>query len=157
FALFTTFLLAIELCRNAAGRPALFAAALLFVSPLFFAQSVLAQLDAPAMLFTSLALLFFLQDRLAWSAGACVALVMGKETGIAAPVVFIGWLLYERRWREAAWFLPSLAALAGWVGYLAWKAGNWGGNEGFVWYNLYYPLHPVRLGLAFLRRIYYLG
>src|SRR5690242_4352499 len=54
WAVVAAFLLAIELTRDSRGMPAFLAAALLCVSPLFFAQSVLAQLDLPAMLFTSL-------------------------------------------------------------------------------------------------------
>ena len=94
FSLLAVFLLAIELSRELRGAPAFLAAALMCCSPLFFAQSMMAQLDAPAMLFTALALLFFLQDRIALSAAACVALVMVKETGIVAPLVFafvLGW------------------------------------------------------------------
>lgn len=31
------------------------------------------------------------------------------------------------------------------------------GNQEFLYYNLLYPLHPVRLSIVFLRRLYYLG
>jgi hypothetical protein len=156
-SLLAAFLLAIELCRDVPGRPALFAVALLFVSPLFFAQSLLAQLDAPAMLFTTLALLFFVQDHIRWSGAACVVLVLVKETGVALPLVLMVWLALERRWRDAAWFLPSFAGLGIWLLVLARGSGTWAGNRDFLWYNLYYPLHPVRLTLAFLRRIFFLG
>ncbi|MES1260572.1 MAG: hypothetical protein ABUS49_02465, partial [Acidobacteriota bacterium] len=61
-ALFT-FLLAIELAREAPGTPAFLVLAMLCISPLFFAQSMLAQLDMPAMCFAVLALLLFLQGR----------------------------------------------------------------------------------------------
>src|SRR5579871_6504228 len=44
-AALVAFLLAIELCRNAAGSPAFMAVFLLCASPLFFAQAMLAQLD----------------------------------------------------------------------------------------------------------------
>src|SRR5262249_49005419 len=62
-AILVVFLLAIEFCRNARGAPAFMAVILLLVSPVFFAQAMLAQLDMPAMLFTSLALVLFLQDK----------------------------------------------------------------------------------------------
>jgi hypothetical protein len=156
FGLLAAFLLAIELSKEARGTPALLAAAILCASPLFFAQSMLAQLDAPAMLFTSLALLWFLQDRIPLSAAACVALVLVKETGVAVPLVFFGWLAYERRWRDAAWFLAPAAALAAWIGFLALRTGSWAGNSGFLQYNVYYPLHPGRLTVSVFRRIYYL-
>jgi hypothetical protein len=150
------FLLAIELSKDARGKPALFAAVLLCATPVFFAQSMLAQLDAPAMLFTALALLWFLQDRIPLAAAACVALVMVKETGAAIPLAFAAWLIYERRWRDAAWFFAPAAALAGWVAYLGLKTGSWAGNSDFVQFNVYYPLAPGRLAAAILRRVYYL-
>src|SRR5579872_3734792 len=56
-------LLAIELTRGAPGTPALGALVLLCLSPLFFAQSMLAQLDMPAMCGSVLALLLFVQNR----------------------------------------------------------------------------------------------
>jgi 4-amino-4-deoxy-L-arabinose transferase-like glycosyltransferase len=150
------FLLEVELARGASGRPAFLAAGLLMASPLFFAQSLLAQLDVPAMLFTTIALLLFLQERIRWSAAACVALVMVKETGLVVPVVFAAWLLRERRYRDAAWFALPAAAVAGWIAALAHATGHWAGNAGFAQYNLYYPLHPVRLVLTLLRRLYFL-
>jgi hypothetical protein len=101
-------------------------------------------------------LLWFLQDRIPLAAAACVALVMVKETGAAIPLAFAAWLIYERRWRDAAWFLAPAAALAGWVAYLGLKTGNWAGNSDFVQFNVYYPLAPGRLAAAILRRVYYL-
>jgi hypothetical protein len=156
FAMLAALLLAIELYRGVLGTPALLAAALLFVSPLFFAQSLLAQLDAPATLFTTVALLLFLQDRVRWSAAACVLLVLVKETGIVVPLVFFLWLARERRWRDAVWMLAPAAALAAWIAVLARGTGSWTGNPEFLRYNLYYPLHPARIALTFLRRIYFL-
>jgi predicted membrane-bound dolichyl-phosphate-mannose-protein mannosyltransferase len=132
-SLLAAFLLAIELCRDVSGTPAFFAVGLLFVSPLFFAQSVLAQLDAPAMLFTTLALLFFLQDHIRWSAAACAVLVLVKETGVALPLVLMAWLAAERRWRDAAWYLVSVPPLLVWLAVLARRSGTWAGNDGFLW------------------------
>jgi hypothetical protein len=154
--LMVSLLLAIELLRNARGMPAFFAAGLLCLSPVFFSQAMLAQLDAPAMLFTSLALLLFVQNRIVPAAAACVALVLVKETGVVAPLVFGLWLMRERRWRDAAWFLGPVAVLCAWIGVLTGVTGHWAGNAAFARYNLYYPLHPVRLAVDFLRRIYYL-
>jgi hypothetical protein len=129
---------------------------LVCLSPVFFAQSLLAQPDLPAMLFTTLALWLFLRGRIAACAASCVALVMMKETGVAAPLVFAGWLAHERRWREAAWFLAPLAALAAWLAGVAYATGHWTGNQQFLDYNFYYSLHPARLFLNALRRVYYL-
>ena len=154
-ALFT-FLLAIELGRGTPGAPAFTALGFLCVSPLFFAQSMLAQLDMPAMCFTALALLLFLQNRFRASAAACVALVLMKETGLAAALLFGAWLLWERRIREAVWYcLPAIALLV-WLIVLKRGTGHWFGNSEFAQYNLFYPLNPMRLAFAFLRRAYYL-
>ncbi|HEV2446971.1 MAG TPA: hypothetical protein VGS58_13665, partial [Candidatus Sulfopaludibacter sp.] len=157
FGVLAAFLLAIELMRDSPGKPAFLAAALLCVSPVFFAQSIMAQLDAPAMVFTALALLFFLQDRIAISAAACVALVMMKETGVLVPLVLGGWLVGERRWREAALYVAPGAALGAWLVALKRGTGHWMGSEGFTDYNLFYLLHPVRLAVALGRRVYYLS
>ncbi len=157
FGVLAAFLLAIELSRDAEGSPAFLAVGLLCVSPLYFAQAMLAQLDAPAMLFTTLALLFFLQDRLRLAAAASTVLVLVKETGAVVPLVFVLWLARERRWRDALWFLAPAAALAGWIAVLARATGNWAGNPEFVRYNLHDSAQPMRVVAALLRRIYYLG
>jgi predicted membrane-bound dolichyl-phosphate-mannose-protein mannosyltransferase len=49
------------------------------------------------MLFTCLALLLFLQDKIRLAALACAALVLVKETGLLVPLLFGVWLLYEKR------------------------------------------------------------
>jgi hypothetical protein len=156
FGALVTFLLAIELSRGSTGTPGFTAAALLMLSPVFFAQAMLAQLDMPAMCFAALALLLFLQNRFRDSALACVVLVMVKETGIVVPAFFGVWLLAERRWREAAWFVIPVLPLAGWLVVLKNATGNWFGNQAFADYNIAYQLDPVRMLFAFLRRLYYL-
>jgi 4-amino-4-deoxy-L-arabinose transferase-like glycosyltransferase len=156
-AVLAAFLLAVELARGAPGRPAFLAAGLLCFSPIFFAQSILAQLDAPAMLFTTLALLLFLQQRIRWAAAACVALVLVKETGAVVPLVFAMVLAREHRWRDAAWFALPAAALAAWIAVLIRATGHWTGSEGFAQYNVYYPMHPVRLVMTLFRRIFFLS
>ena len=155
-----TFLLAIELSRGAPGAPAFTAIALLCVSPLFYAQSMMAQLDMPAMSFTALALLLFLQNRHVYAAIVCVILVLMKETGIVAPLLFGAWVCYEERGsaraRAALWYLAPLIALCLWLLVLKLGTGHWFGNSAFTQYNLFYPLNPFRMALAVLRRLYYL-
>ncbi len=155
-ALWLSFLLAIELCRNVGGAPALVTVLLLIASPLYYTQSMLAQLDMPAMLLTVLALLLFLKDRVRAAALACVALVLVKETGLVAPAVFAGRLIVERRRREAGWFALPAIALAAWLLLLYRETGHLFGNTEFTEYNLSFPLHPVRLGIALARRCFYL-
>ncbi len=148
-------LLAEELCRD--HVPSYLTALLLLVSPLFFAQSMLAQLDAPAMLFTTLALLFYLRGRIATSAALCVILTVVKETGVIVPIVFAADLIWQRRGREARWFgLPALI-LAVWVGVLDYRTGHWAGSAEFARYNLQYLLDPFRMTVSLLRRCYYLA
>jgi 4-amino-4-deoxy-L-arabinose transferase-like glycosyltransferase len=154
------FLLAIELGRGSAGTPAFTALVLFCISPLFFAQSMLAQLDMPAMSFSAIALVLFLQRRIRASALACLPLVLTKETGIIVPALFAGLLLYEHRgkaeMREALWFSIPLLALLSWLWVLHYKTGSWFGNQAFVAYNLRYPLDPMRFLLALARRLYYI-
>jgi len=149
-----TFLLAIELCRGVEGAPAFAAVLLLLADPLFYTQGMMAQLDMPAMLFTVVALLFFLQHKHAYSAAACVALVMAKETGAWVPLVFFCVLFWERRRRRAAYFIVPAIPLAIWL-FVLWRTtGHLFGDPGFAHYNLSYPLHPVRIALSLLRRMY---
>jgi hypothetical protein len=108
------------------------------------------------MLFTSLALLLFLQDRIPLAAAACTALVLVKETGAITPLVLIICLARERRRRDAAWFVLPLAVLAGWIVLLKIRTGHWAGNDAFTEYNVWYPLHPVRLIATLFRRLYFL-
>jgi 4-amino-4-deoxy-L-arabinose transferase-like glycosyltransferase len=159
FGALAVFLLGIELSRGSMGAPAFAALTLLCVSPLFFAQSMLAQLDMPAMCLSILALLLFLQDRLRASAVACMILVLVKETGMAVPALFGCWIFFERRrWKErrqALWFLLPIPGLAVWLMALHHTTGNWFGSTAFTAYNLSEPLHPVRFLLALARRLYY--
>jgi 4-amino-4-deoxy-L-arabinose transferase-like glycosyltransferase len=153
------FLLAIELARRTSGAPGFTALVLLCASPLFYAQAMLAQLDMPAMVLTCLALLMFLQDRIRTAALVCTALVMVKETGVVAPMIFGAWLLLEergKRWRQALWFTLPLAPLALWLIYLRHSTGHLFGSPAFTEYNAFYNLRPVRLVLAMIRRLYYL-
>jgi len=135
---------------------AILATGLLTISPLFVAQSMMAELDMPAMVFFALALLLFLEDRIPAAALACTALVMVKETGMVAPFVFGLWLWFEHRWREALWFLLPVPPLVIWLIALDRSTHHLFGNAAFTQYNIWYPLHPVRLVLALVRRFYYL-
>ena len=153
-----TYKLTGTLCEGESFAPhsAVMAAGLLVVSPLYFSQSMMALLDMPAMVLMILALWLFLEERIAASALCCVALVLVKETGLVAPAVFGIWLWKERRWREGLWFTLPLAALAVWLVALHGATGHWFGNSEFAEYNLTYPLHPVRLLMAVVRRVYFL-
>src|SRR5262249_23097336 len=154
--LFFAFLLAIELCRGLPGAPAFAGVVLFFADPLFYTQSMMAQLDMPAALFTVFALLLFLQDRHVSAALACTALVLAKETGILLPLIFLAVLARDReRRRFAALYLAPFAVLAAWLLLLFRATGHLFGDAEFAHYNIAYALHPVRIALCLLRRIYY--
>ena len=71
------------------------------------------------MLFTTLALLFFVQDHIRWSAAACIVLVLVKETGVALPLVLMAWLAA----RAAVAGRRLVPALLRGAGHLADRAG----------------------------------
>ena len=151
-----TFLLAIELSRGTDGAPAFLPPLFLLASPLFYTQSMMAQLDMPAMVLTLLSLLLFLQERYVWAAVACVALVLAKETGIIVPAIFGIVLLLRKDSKRALFFVPSGIALLLWLLLLHSKTGYWLGNPGFAHYNVGYALNPVRMLFSLVRRVYYL-
>lgn len=156
FGLLLTFLLAIRLSRGAPGAPAFLPPLLLLVSPLFFTQSMMAQLDMPAMVFTLLALLLFLRGQYALAAATSVVLVLTKETGLVVPFVFFLALVARKEWKRASFFIAPAAALGLWLVILHNSTGYWLGNPGFAHYNVAYALHPVRIAFSFARRFYYL-
>ena len=156
-AVFATYLLARELCRDLGQAPALIAVLLLLADPLFYMQSMMAQLDMPAMLFTVVALLLFLKERHAAAALTCTALVLVKETGAFVPLVlglFLAFDAARRRW--APYYLAPFLVLSLWF-FILWRStGHVFGDTGFTHYNIDYALNPVRSGLSLLRRVYYL-
>jgi hypothetical protein len=154
--LLITFLLAIELSRGTTGAPAFLPPLLLLVSPLFFTQSMMAQLDMPAMVFTVLALLLFLKKSYAAAAAASVVLVLAKETGMVTPLIFFLILASKKDLRHASYFIAPAVALLAWLIVLHRATGYWLGNPGFAHYNVGYALHPVRVGVSVARRLYYL-
>lgn len=151
------FQLGMELCRPLPAVPALLAPALLLFSPLFYTQSMLAQLDMPAMVLTALALILFLRQRFAAAACVSTLLVLVRETGIVVPVLFLLWLLIrERRVRQACYFFAPFVALGTWLFLLKRATGHWLGNQEFTTYNLVYSLEPARAASALVRRLYFL-
>jgi len=150
-----TFVLGRELGRDRAL--AVIATLFLLLDPLFYMQGMMAQLDMPAMLFTVLALLFFLRDRHAAAAAACTALVLAKETGALLPLIFLVVVYRDpARSKYAPYYLAPFVALAVWF-FALWRAtGHIFGDPGFTQYNTLYSLNPVRASLSLLRRIFYL-
>jgi 4-amino-4-deoxy-L-arabinose transferase-like glycosyltransferase len=158
-----------RLAERLGGRElAVAAAACTAVYPVFFAQSSLAHLDMAAAAFTLWAMLRYLEGcRL-----ACVALfalaALAKETAIVAPFVLFAWeVIASRKWpslaapsarslQSSAALLLAAVPLAAWFGYHYARTGYAFGNPEFVHYNLLATLHPARIGLAALRRLWQL-
>ena len=151
-----TFLLAIELSRGTQGAPAFLPPLFLLASPLFYTQSMMAQLDMPAMVLSLATILFFLTEHYTVAAISCIALVLVKETALIVPAIFGFVLLFRKDWGRALLFVSSAAALALWLFLLHSKTGYWLGNPGFAHYNVDYALNPVRAVFSLLRRAYYL-
>lgn len=155
-AVLFTFLLSIELTAGTQGAPAFWPPLFLMASPLFYMQSLLAQLDMPAMLFTLLAVWFFLKGKYWQCAVASVALVLVKETGLVTPFVFFLILLSRRDWKRALYFSAPAMAVGVWLLVLHHATGYWLGDPGFAHYNVGYSLHPARVVFTVLRRLFYL-
>jgi 4-amino-4-deoxy-L-arabinose transferase-like glycosyltransferase len=134
---------------------------LLALSPLFFAQSVLAHLDLAAGLFTLLALGALLGGRPWGFALASCCAVLSKETAVVLlPLawLFVRWQRRRTAGRvDRAWWLALLAPLVllfAWAGYYHHVTGFWTGSSEYLRYNLYSTLNPVRVFLTLLRRLY---
>lgn len=154
--LLALFLLSIELSKGTKGVPAFLPPIFLLASPLFFTQSMMAQLDMPAMTFTLLALLFFVRSQYTIAAIFSCVLVLCKETGIVVPTAFLGVLAWRREWLKAAWFATPFVVLGAWLLLLHNATGHWLGDPGFAHYNIGYALHPVRVLFSLARRLFYL-
>jgi hypothetical protein len=153
--LLVLFLLSIELSKGTKGVPAFLPPVFLLASPLFYTQSMMAQLDMPAMVFGLLSLLLFIRRQYWASVVCCVVLVLCKETGVTFPLTFAALLAMQKKWKQALPFgIPALV-LASWLIYLKSGTGYWFGDPGFAQYNIDYALHPVRMLLSTLRRLYY--
>jgi len=148
-------------CRLANREVGCWSALLLALSPLFFAQSVLAHLDLAAALFTLLAFWALVEGHPWRFALAATCAVLSKETAvILLPVAGVFFWRQNRRApgppARAWWiaFLTPLAALLAWVGFYHHATGFWTGNREYLQYNLYSTLHPARVMLTLLRRLY---
>lgn len=139
----------------------------------FFAQSSLAQLDIGAMVVATWALYFYITDRHAMcvlcSALACVV----KETAIVFPLTFFAWdtvcwFLRKRRagcaegiciapkplWKLLTYALATVPLL-GWYAYHYHRTGFALGNPEYLRYNVGATLHPLRIFIALLMRIWH--
>ena len=153
-----SFLLAVELLRGAKGAPAFLAAALLLANPLVFTQSMMAQLDLPSALFSTVLLLAYVMRLEKLAVVAAALSVLFKETSIGIPLTLAFFAWREGRWQFALQLVIAPVIVVGnWVAFVAIQTGQLFGDGVYRRYNLFYPLHPVRLGFALLRRVSYLA
>jgi hypothetical protein len=160
-----TVLATVALARRVLGalsiEPVVWSAVLLALAPLFFAQSSMVHLDLAVALFTTLACIALLDRRWLLFAAATSLAVLAKETAIIlVPVAWIFiWLeaRHERRsidLRVWAVLASPCVLLATWAIYYHHHTGFWTGNAGYLQYNLYSTLNPVRILLCFVRRLH---
>jgi len=133
------------------------AALFLMATPVFYTQSMLVILDMPAMTFTVLALLLFLDERYVQCALICTFLVLLKETAITTPAVFAAWLWYHQKQKKTAlYFVCPAVALGLWLLVLERVTGHWLGNETFARENITSALTLHHVFIAFLVRAWFL-
>ena len=163
--------------KRVAGRTVgAWAALLLVLSPLFFAQSAMLHIDLGPALFITLAVLALLppadqareaspanrasHTRGMWTFALVASLaILSKETAvIVLPVAWAYAWRVRRELRPAAWFAQCfpLLPLAAWSLYYHHATGYWTGNAEYLRYNLYSTVSPVRFFLSLIRRLYQL-
>src|SRR5947208_11794009 len=166
-----------KLGRRVAGRKvAAWAAVLLAVSPLFFAQSSMLHIEVAPALFITLAVLallprpeFSTRDdrgrRMAAFALAASLAILSKETSVI--LLPVAWAYAWRTRRELlstasndsrAWLALGfpLVPIIAWAIYYHHSTGFWTGNAEYLRYNLYSTLTPARFLLTLARRLYQL-
>lgn len=149
--------------RVASRETGVWAAVLLALMPLFFAQSSLAFLDLTAALFTTLAIISALDDR--WRVFALTAslAVLSKETAVVVLLPIWAFMAFRRKERRRSAWLGSavpLAPLIAWALFYHSRTGYWTGNASYLQYNLYAaftPLHILRSLIARLAELLFQG
>ena len=163
-------------CRVAGRKVAAWAAALLAVSPLFFAQSSMLHIEVAPALFITLAVLALLPraefstrdhraKRMAAFALAASLAILSKETSVI--LLPVAWAYAWRARRELpstasndprAWLALGfpLVPIIAWAIYYHHATGFWTGNAEYLRYNLYSTLTPARFLLTLARRLYQL-
>ena len=135
------------------------------IYPVFFAQSSLAHLDLAAAGFTFWGLLAYVRSR-GWQSALWFSLAsLTKETAILAPLALFAWDVLSM-WlpardgnmrpqnRNSALLLVPLLPLAAWYGFHYWQTGFVFGNPEFFRYNVAATIHPLRILLALLIRLW---
>jgi hypothetical protein len=138
--------------------------------PVFFAQSSLAQVDLAAAGLIFWGLLAYIESR-TWSTITWFSLAgMAKETAVLVPLALFGWelarlvlvrmgrgeILGPTKWdvRRVLLLLFPVVPLALWYAYHYSRMGFVFGNAEFFRYNVQATLHPLRILLALLLRLW---
>jgi 4-amino-4-deoxy-L-arabinose transferase-like glycosyltransferase len=136
--------------------------------PVFFAQSSLAHVDLAAAGLLFWGLLAYIEDRRSAAASWFSLAFLAKETAIVVPLTLFAWervcpwiasrnsvLCLHRRcaWRSAFLLIP-LIPLCAWYSYHYLRTGFVFGNPEFFRYNVQANMHPLRIGLALLLRLW---
>ena len=135
--------------------------------PVFFAQSSLVHLDLAAAGLTFWGLRAYVKGR-GWDAALWFSLAsLTKETAILAPLALFAWDVLSRRLRagneeycrqrqipQPGLLLVPLLPLAAWYAFHYWRTGFVFGNPEFFRYNVEATLHPLRILLALLVRLW---
>ena len=160
-----------RLARNISNLPvAVAATACTALYPVYFAQSSMAHVDMAAAAFSLWAITFLLERRVGWSIAAFCLAVLAKETALVVPIALAIWHLFwrirssARENRFAPPLLPTIQiflllfaptfTLSAWYAYHYLHTGYVFGNPGFFQYNVTGTLHPLRIGLALLKRLW---
>ena len=137
--------------------------------PVFFAQSSLAHLDLAAGGLTLWALGSYVEQRRGRTVLWFSLAVLAKETAVLAPLALFAWevlcamlhrgrrdesvCLSPRSWKSTLLLVPLLP-LSLWYGYHYLRTGVVFGNPEFFRYNVQETLHPLRVFLALLVRLW---
>ena len=138
--------------------------------PVFFVQSSLAHVDLAAAGLTFWGLLAYVENRRIATVLWFSLAVLAKETAVLAPLSLFAWellrpflrirdgsewrrMFLRRRWNSTL-LLVSLAPLLLWYWFHYSRTGFVFGNPEFFRYNVQATLHPLRVLLALLMRLW---
>lgn len=134
------------------------------IYPVFFVQSSLAQVDLAAAGLLMWGLLAYLEDRLTAMAVWFSLAALAKETAVLVPAALFAWEFLRRflprfamtshRLRRLCFLCAPVVALSAWYAYHYTKMGFVFGNPEFFRYNVRATMHPLRMLLAMIMRLW---
>ncbi len=155
-ALFS-FLLAIRLSRHLAGAPAFAAVLFLLATPMFYMQSMMAQLDMPGDDVDRAGAVAIPRRSLRVVRRGMHGTGAREGNRNLDTVRFRRLVMDSRRTpAESLYFLAPAVALAGWLLYLHHGTGHWLGNDQFARYNVGEALRIAHIFGTLQRRLYFL-